>query len=195
MPRNDQVSRQWYLLRKLESSRGATFQELADSLPDDYPKNPRTIRRELEALESVGFPLVTEQSNSHTCWRLMEGFKSIPTLGFSTTQLMALIFSRNLLKPLGGTEIHASLNSALNKAAVALPPQDYPYQLPLGFDIESYVQDALMVVGKGREVELLFSKQAAAWVKDKIWHASQEISLLKDGRLKMTIQRRLSAGS
>ena len=127
MPRNDQVTRQWYLLRKLESSRGATLQELVDFLPDDYPKNPRTIRRDLEALESVGFPLVTEQSNSHTRWKLMEGFRDIPALGFSATELMALLFSRNLLKPLEGTEIQSSLNSALNKAAAALPPQGHGY--------------------------------------------------------------------
>ncbi|MBI2090554.1 MAG: transcriptional regulator, partial [Deltaproteobacteria bacterium] len=94
MARNDQVSRQWLLLRKLESSRGATLQELVDSLPDEYPKNPRTVRRDLEALESVGFPLVIEPSDGQTRWKLMEGFRDVPALGFSATELMALIFSR-----------------------------------------------------------------------------------------------------
>jgi hypothetical protein len=41
--------------------------------------------------------------------------------------------------------------------------------------------------GRRIEVELLFSKTAAAWVKDKIWHSSQETDLLKDGRLRMTL--------
>ena len=127
MPRNDQVTRQWHLLRLLESSRGATLQDLVDSTPADFPKNPRTIRRDLEALEGAGFPLVTEQSNGQTRWKLMEGFRDIPALGFSATELMALLFSRNLLKPLEGTEIQSSLNSALNKAAAALPPQGHGY--------------------------------------------------------------------
>ena len=286
MPRNDQITRQWQLLRRLETSRGTTLQELVDSTPADFPKNPRTIRRDLETLESAGFPLVTEKSNGQTRWKLMENFRDIPALGFSATELMALIFSRNLMKPLEGTEIQASLASALNKAAVALPPQghdyvramekvfsvglgphksyrqhqktidlvtqaidkartaqlryysasrnttgrreldpyrlwyaagglyligychlrrdvrmfaverirsisltDHPYQLPLGFDVDEYVQDALMVMrGKRIEVELLFSKPAAAWVKDKLWHPSQEISLLRDGRLKMMLK-------
>lgn len=286
MPRNDQVSRQWHLLRKLEASKGATLQELVDSLPDDFPKNSRTIRRDLNALGSVGFPVYTEPFNGQTRWKLMEGFRDIPALGFSATELMALIFSRNLLKPLEGTEIQASLSSALNKAAAALPPQgheyvremerifsvglgphksyrqhrgtidrisqaisqaktaqmryfsasrnttsrrevdpyrlwyaagglyliahchlrrdvrmfaverirsitltDHPYQLPLGFNVEEYVQDALMVMrGRRIEVELLFSKAAAAWVKDKSWHPSQETAFLKDGRLKMTLK-------
>ncbi len=132
MPRNDQVTRQWYLLRKLESSRGATLLELVNALPDDYPKNPRTIRRDLEALESAGFPLVTESSNGRTRWKLMEGFRDIPSLGFSPTELMALMFSRNLLKPLEGTEIQVSLLSALNKAETVLPPQGHEYVRDLG---------------------------------------------------------------
>ncbi len=284
--RNDQVSRQWHLLRRLEGSRGVTLQELVDGLPEDFPKNSRTIRRDLEALSEVGFPLYTERANGQTRWKLMEGFRNIPALGFSATELMALVFSRNLLRPLEGTEIQASLSSALTKAAAALPPQgheyvrdmekvfsvglgphksyrqhketidpisqaisqaktaqmryfsasrnttarrevdpyrlwyaagglyliaychlrndvrmfsverirsitltDHPYQLPLGFDVEEYVQDALMVMrGRRIDVELLFSKTAAAWVKDKLWHPSQQTSLSRDGRLRMALK-------
>jgi predicted DNA-binding transcriptional regulator YafY len=286
MPRNDQITRQWHLLRRLEGSTGLTLQRLVESTPDNYPKNARTVRRDLQALETVGFPLVRERRYGQTRWRLMEGFHDIPALGFSATELMALLLSRNLLKPLEGTEIQASLNSALSKASAALPPQghefvrameqmfsvglgphkkyrehkqtvdlisqaidkrktaqiryfsasrnltgrrevdpyhlwyaggglyliaychlrqdvrmfaverirsisltDHPYQLPLGFNIEEYVQDALMVMrGRRIDVELLFSKKAAPWVKDKTWHPSQETSLLKDGRLRMTLK-------
>jgi len=287
MPRNDQGIRQWMLLRRLEASAGATLDELLQFVPEDYPKNSRTIRRDLEALEAAGYPLVTDRVNGQTRWRLMEGFSNIPALGFSATELMALTFSRNLLKPLDGTEIQASINSALNKVAAALPPQgheyvrgmeqifsvglgphksyrqhkntidtisqaidkrrtaqmryysasrdhtsrrevdpyflryaagglylighchlrkevrmfaverirsialtDHPYQMPLGFNVDEYVQDALGIMRSGRriEIELLFSKKAAAWVKDKSWHPSQETKLLKDGRLKMTLK-------
>jgi len=286
MPRNDQITRQWHLLRQLEGSLGRSLQELVDNVPDDYPKNARTVRRDLEALEAAGYPLVADRVNGQTRWRLMEGFSNIPALGFSATELMALTFSRNLLKPLEGTEIQASLNSALNKVAAALPPQgheyvrgmeqifsvglgphksyrqhkntidtisqaidkrrtaqmryysasrnqtsrrevdpyylwfaggglyviaychlrkdvrlfaverirsitltDHPYQMPLGFNVEEYVKDALGVMrGRRIEVELLFSKTAAAWVKDKSWHPSQETSLLKDGRLRMMLK-------
>jgi predicted DNA-binding transcriptional regulator YafY len=127
MPRNDQNTRQWDLLRRLDNSSGATLSELVNSIPDDYPKNSRTIRRDLDALESCGYPLVVDRVNGQTRWKLMEGFRNIPALGFSATELMALIFSRNLLKPLEGTEIQAALNSALNKVAAALPPQGHDY--------------------------------------------------------------------
>jgi predicted DNA-binding transcriptional regulator YafY len=286
MPRNDQIIRQWHLLRQLERPSGVTLEELVAILPDDYPKNSRTIRRDLEALEAAGYPLVVDRINGQTRWKLMEGFRDIPTLGFSATELMALIFSRNLLRPLEGTELQASLSSVLMKASAVLPPQgheyvremerifavglgphksyqrhreiidriteaisrarsaqmryesvsrhattrrevdpyrlwyatgglyligychlrkdvrmfaverirsitltDHPYQRPLGFNIEEYVQDALTVMrGKRMEVELLFSKQAAGWVKDKTWHPSQEVSRQKAGRLKMTLK-------
>ena len=66
---------------------------------------------------------------------------------------------------------------------------DHPYQMTLGFDIEDYVQDALLVMrGRRVEVELLFAKAAAAWMKDKVWHPSQRVNQLKDGRLKMTLK-------
>jgi predicted DNA-binding transcriptional regulator YafY len=66
---------------------------------------------------------------------------------------------------------------------------DHPYQLPLGFNVDEYVQDALMVMrGRRVDVELLFSKAATAWVRDKSWHPSQETAFLKDGRLRMTLK-------
>jgi hypothetical protein len=51
---------------------------------------------------------------------MVEGYQSVPQLHFSQTELMALVFSRDLLKPLEGTAIKESLDSALNKASSAL---------------------------------------------------------------------------
>ena len=286
MPRNDQITRQWHLLRRLENTQGLTLSQLVEAVPDHYPRNDRTVRRDLEALEAVGFPLVTDRHNGQTRWRLIEGFRNIPALGFSATELMALTFSRKLLRPLEGTEIQSALNSALNKVASALPPQgheyiraldnlfsiglgphknyqqhrktvdlitqaidktltaqiryfsasrnttsrrevdpyrlwyasgglyliaydhlrkdvrmfaierirsitltDHPYQMSLGFDVEEYVQDALLIMrGRRIEVELLFSNKVAAWMKDKLWHSSQETFSMKDGRLRMILK-------
>ncbi|MCY4487376.1 MAG: WYL domain-containing transcriptional regulator [Deltaproteobacteria bacterium] len=127
MPRNDQVTRQWLLLKRLEDVRGATLSELAESLPEDYSRHPRTIRRDLEALEAAHIPLITERRNGQTVWRLMDGYRQTLPLALSPTELMALVFSRDLLKPLDGTEIKASLDSALTKAAAALPAEGATY--------------------------------------------------------------------
>ncbi len=75
MPRNDQVTRQWHLLRHLEASHGATLQDLAGALPPELSKHQRTIRRDLEALEAAGFPLLTDRVEGRVVWKLLEGFK------------------------------------------------------------------------------------------------------------------------
>jgi predicted DNA-binding transcriptional regulator YafY len=87
MPRNDQLARQWHILRRLESRRGVTLHELAAALPDDLPKHLRTLRRDLEALEAGGYPLVTERLDGQTRWRLLDGARA-PAIGFSPTELI-----------------------------------------------------------------------------------------------------------
>ena len=114
---SDQTSGGW---------RSATLQDLVDAVPEDYPRHPRTIRRDLEALERH-LPLVPERIDGQARWKFMEGYHRALPLAFSTTELMALVFSRDLLKPLEGTEIKASLDSALNKATAALPPSGLTY--------------------------------------------------------------------
>ena len=53
MGRNGQLIRQWKILRNLLVRRyGATFVELAN----EFGVSTRTIRRDLECLESAGFP-------------------------------------------------------------------------------------------------------------------------------------------
>jgi predicted DNA-binding transcriptional regulator YafY len=70
----------------------------------------------------------------------------------------------------------------------SLTPTDHPYQMPLHFDIDAYVEDALVVMrGERIIVELKFDKMTAAWVKDRIWHPSQQLKPLKQGHLLMTL--------
>ncbi len=126
MPRNDQVTRQWMLLQALEKRGGATIEELAQSLPEDYACNPRTIRRDLQALEAC-FPIYTDRVDGQVKWKLVEGFSRVPALQFSATELMALVFTRDLARPLEGTPIKDSLDSALVKAEGALPAEAGEY--------------------------------------------------------------------
>jgi len=123
MPRNDQVTRQWHVLQRLEgSTRGLTLDELLAALPPDLTKHPRTIRRDLDALEAAYFPLLSERVEGRVRWRLLDGFRNVPALGLSPTELMALAFTRQLVTPLEGTEIKAALDSALRKATARIPP-------------------------------------------------------------------------
>jgi len=61
--------------------------------------------------------------------------------------------------------------------------------MPLHFDIDAYVEDALVVMrGERITIELKFDKTTAAWVKDRIWHPSQQLTAVKGGQLLMTLQ-------
>ena len=141
MPRNDQVTRQWHLIRHLEAAtRGGTLPELAAALPPEFACHHRTIRRDLEALESAGFPLLIDRVDGRVVWKLIEGFRRVPALTFSPTELMALTFSRGLLRPLEGTQLHAALESALSKASAALPAPGHTYLRQL---------DGLFAIGLG----------------------------------------------
>jgi predicted DNA-binding transcriptional regulator YafY len=72
---------------------------------------------------------------------------------------------------------------------LSLTLTDRPWQLPLGFDIETYVQDALVVMrGKPTDVTLSFDKVTTAWAKDRVWHPSQRITLDQNGRMTMTLR-------
>jgi predicted DNA-binding transcriptional regulator YafY len=70
----------------------------------------------------------------------------------------------------------------------SVTPTDHPYQMPLQFDLDSFVQDALTVMrGPRIEVVLEFDKATAAWVKDRVWHVSQKLERRPDGCLRMTL--------
>jgi predicted DNA-binding transcriptional regulator YafY len=122
MPRNDQALRQWHLLQVLEKRGGVTIEELTRSLPADFECCARTVRRDLQTLE-VRFPIYTDRVDGQVRWKLVEGFSRVPALQFSATELMALIFTRDLARPLEGTPIKESIDSAVAKAAGALPQE------------------------------------------------------------------------
>jgi len=286
VPRNDQAVRQLVILHKLEASRqGLTLEQLTRALDPGSTRHSRTLRRDLAAIEATGWPLVTERVDGQVRWKLLEGFRNIPALRLSPTELMALTVSRRLIAPLEGTELHTSLQSAMGKASAALSPQglelaqqlehtfsvglgphkryrhhrevveritqaighklriqmrydsasrgrmtrrevdpyrlwyasgglylvgychvhneprmfaveriksvtptDLPYQIPLQFDFDVFIEDSLTVMrGPRMTVELEFDKPTAAWVKDRIWHPSQQLKRLSQGRMQMTL--------
>jgi predicted DNA-binding transcriptional regulator YafY len=69
MPRNRQVVRELQLLLTLERSRyGRSLQELAL----EFGVTDRTIRRDLEALEAAGVPLIDNENPHERRWRVLD---------------------------------------------------------------------------------------------------------------------------
>jgi predicted DNA-binding transcriptional regulator YafY len=132
MPRNAEVIRQWSILRDLESSRRLTIDDLAERTG----VTTRTIRRDLEALQSAGFPLFDEQVEGKRYWMLeTRAFKRLDDTGFTIAELSALYFSRTLVECLAATPFQRDVASAFDKLATALTPgmKQFLDRLPVVF--------------------------------------------------------------
>src|ERR687892_2577459 len=119
MPRNAEVIRQWSILRDLEASRRLTI----DDLSKRTGVTTRTIRRDLEALQSAGFPLYDEVHDGKKYWTLEQrAFRRLDDTGFTLAELSALYFSRTLVECLAATPFQRDVSTAFDKLAAALTP-------------------------------------------------------------------------
>ena len=124
MARGDQLARQWTIIQSLIASRqGKLISELAASLEC----HRRTVYRDLEALQSAGFPLYNDQEGGRSRWFLVETARQAIPIPFSMTELMALYFSRDWLRALENTVFHESLESLFQKVKATLPPETENY--------------------------------------------------------------------
>lgn len=61
-----------------------------------------------------------------------------------------------------------------------------------GFELEEYLSSGwgLMrgITGPEEEVELLFSPRSGRWVAEEVWHSSQQLKWLADGRLRFRVR-------
>ncbi len=124
MSRGDQLGRQWRIIQRLVSARrGWSAGELAEELE----VNPRTVYRDLEALQVAGFPLYTEKAEGKNLWSVLDTVKHQMPVPFSLTELMALYFGRDMLRVFQGTAFHDSLDSLFRKVRTTLPPESVKY--------------------------------------------------------------------
>ncbi len=133
MARGDQLSRQWKIIQSLmAANQGRSAAELSESLGC----HSRTIYRDLEALQQAGFPLYTEKQDNRTSWSILETGKRQLPIPLSLTELMALYFSRNMLKFLEGTALSASLDDLFQKVKATLPPEYIAYLSKIEHSLE-----------------------------------------------------------
>ncbi|MDZ7700065.1 MAG: transcriptional regulator [Deltaproteobacteria bacterium] len=124
MARGDQLGRQWKIIQTLISARqGKSAADLAQELDC----HPRTVYRDLEALQVAGFPIYTERSGGKNLWSLLDTMKHHIPVPFTLTELMALYFSRDMLKVFKDTAFYESLESLLQKVKSTLPPESIHY--------------------------------------------------------------------
>jgi predicted DNA-binding transcriptional regulator YafY len=112
MARGDQLARQWKIVQTLIASR---MGKSAADIARDLDCHPRTIYRDLDALQSAGFPVYTERIDGKSLWSLLDTVKHHFPIPFSLTELMALYFSRDVLRTMKGTVFYDALESLFQK--------------------------------------------------------------------------------
>lgn len=119
MGRNSELIRQWTLLRQLAATRTSTIPKLAE----DLQVTTRTIRRDLAALQTAGFPIYDDVVNGTKFWRMdPKAMGAMARSGLTFSELCALYFSRALLECFAGTPMLRDLQSALDKVEGVLSP-------------------------------------------------------------------------
>jgi len=128
VPRGDQLTRQWRLVQLLAGRMGRTLAQLCGELG----VAKRTVQRDIAVLTEAGIPVTSDMRNGTVFWHLMEGFHAEAPISFTLTEQMALYFSKGLFKPLQGTPIYESLETAIQKIGSQLPAQSFRFLRGLG---------------------------------------------------------------
>lgn len=204
MARGEQLSRQWRIIQLLINSKsGRSAADLAQSLNC----HRRTVYRDLEALQQAGFPLYNELIKGKMLWRILDAVKHNFPIPLDLTELIALYFSKDMLKATGNATFFKSLESLLEKIK-ALLPDDYLHYLekatasfgvglgPQKFEgpkaeVLQTVNEALL---KQRYLEINYftiSRQEASWrqiAPYKVWYFDGTFYLIAYCRLRKEVR-------
>lgn len=156
MARNEQLIRQHKILQILERVRyGKTMEELQADVVEELGLDsihPRTLRRDLEALQAAGVDLSNHDSPRGKVWKLGPLAKTATKISFSATELIALSLGRQLLYPLAGTPFWQGIETFWKKIQDEVPEsvlthyQKYRKSLSvLGVPAKSYEKQRGMI--------------------------------------------------
>jgi len=142
------LSRQWQLLRILESFRyGVSIEDLAEKVECSR----RTVERDLENLRQLGFPIASETRDfGKKFWRLERHFLESDKLLIGPTEMISMHLAKQCLAPLSGTCFGEGLDKLLVKIKTLLPQKALNYFNKVDeafyvkfFDIDSNPKESL----------------------------------------------------
>ena len=107
------------MIRLIEVRRGITLDELVR----ETGVNLRTVHRDLAAIETAGYPLVSEWCGNRKVFTFITGFRDVPPISFTLHELMTLSLFRSQLDFLKGTPFHDDMEGIARKVSSVLPPR------------------------------------------------------------------------
>jgi predicted DNA-binding transcriptional regulator YafY len=125
MARGELILRQWNLLKMLQTrGEGIPLRQLAE----EFDVSERTIQRDFEILEEVGFPIGHEEDeHGKRFWRMPADFFRTGPLVLSLTEAVSLHLADRLFTPLAGTHFAEGLQAVLAKVRSSVPVQALDY--------------------------------------------------------------------
>lgn len=119
MARGEQITRHWRMLQMMQRRGvGLTLRELGTELE----VSERTLQRDFELLQEVGFPVAFEEDDvGRRYWRLPADYFKTGPLTLSLTEAISLHLAEHLLAPLAGTHFAEGLRSTLDNIRSQLP--------------------------------------------------------------------------
>jgi len=142
MAKGSQLSRQWQLLRILESFRfGISIEDLAEKTQSSR----RTVERDLATLRKIGFPIFCESREfGKKFWRLEKRFSESDKIIVGPTEMISMHLAKQCLAPLSGTCFGEGLEQLWGKIQALLPKKALGYFAELDetfyvkfFDVDS----------------------------------------------------------
>lgn len=151
--------RQWALLRAIAAADG---QATVKSLVALSGASDKTVRRDLALLQKVGFPVV-ETVGEFGRKTFTIGAGSVPQLGFTYDEALALFFCRRAIAPLTGTFFWQSAQSAFRKIRASL-----------GDRAAQYVD---RMIGRLHPTGVTGDYGEKAELLDRLWIAIEEVTV------------------
>jgi len=130
MPRGEQIIRHWNLLRTLQTrGEGIPLAQLAG----ESEVSERTIQRDFELLQELGFPVDFEEDEyGKRFWRLPHDLFRTGPLVLGLTEAVSLHLAERLFAPLAGTHFSDGLESILGKIRSLIPAKALDHFSGLG---------------------------------------------------------------
>lgn len=121
MPRHAEIVRHWQMLLAIDAApHGLTVGEMAAR----FQVTKRTVWRDMEALQQVGFPLTDDKRDRETTWRLLRmPLKTLNDAGLSVTEVCSLYLGRTLLSQFTGTPFEPGLTAIMTRVEKSLSPK------------------------------------------------------------------------